>query len=447
MDILSLNPSEIKNKLKTGQLKIAVFGLGKMGLPLAAVFADKGAMVTGVDIDKKKVEIINSAINPVKGEPGLDELVKRNVKAGRLRATTDGIKAAKEADVMIILVPTMVDDRGNVIMKPTLDAAENISMGLERGNIVITEATMPPGTTESLIPILEKSGLKIGEFGLAHCPERTKSGTAIRDITGEYPKIIGANDERTLNAVAAIYEEINSKGVIKMSSIKAAEAVKVFEGIYRDVNIALANELALFCEEQNLDAFEIFKAANTQPYCHLHTPGAGVGGHCIPVYPWFVIKLSNKPMKLLQVAREINDSMPEHILELTLKALNKMGILPRDANILILGLTFRGGVYEFFKSPTIAYIKKLREWCRNIYVYDPICSQRDAERFGVKWSSDYENMDALVIMNDAEEFKNLNLEKIAKKMRNKIIIDGRGIIDKEKAKCAGFLYMGVGRVY
>ena len=362
MHLLNMNISEIKKVFISGKITVAVFGLGKMGLPLAAVFADKGARVIGVDIDEKRVEMINSGINPVKEEPGLEELVSRNVEVGRLSATTDGVEAAKKADVMIILVPTMIDDHGNVNLGPVHDAAKKISKGLAQGNIVITEATMPPGTTESLIPILEEgSGMKIGEFGQAHCPERTMTGTAIRDITGQYPKIVGANDENTLRAVKAIYEVINSKGVIPMSSIKAAEAVKVFEGVYRDVNIALANELAMFCEEQNLDAWEVFSAANTQPYCHIHSPGAGVGGHCIPVYPWFVMNLSKRPTRLIRTARDLNDEMPAHMVKLTLKALNDAGIAAKNANILILGLTFRGDVYEFRKSPSIPYIEMRKE--------------------------------------------------------------------------------------
>lgn len=426
-------------------LKIAIFGLGKMGLPLAAVFADRGAKVFGVDINKKRVDMINQGKNPVPEEPGLSELLKKVVDGEKLIATTDGITAAKEADVMIILVPTLTDSYGNIDLRPVYDAAQKIAKGLERGNVVITEATMPPGTTESLIPILEKSGLKLGEFGLAHCPERTMTGTALRDITGEYPKIVGANDTKTLEFVSKLYEAINSKGVIKMSSIKAAEAVKVFEGIYRDVNIALANELANFCEDQGLDAFEIFSAANTQPYCHLHKPGAGVGGHCIPIYPWFVMKLSKKPVRLIRTAREINDYMPEHMVELTLKAINKAGIPIKNANILILGLTFRGDVYEFRKSPSIDYIEKMKEWCNNLYVYDPVCSEKDALRYGVKWYDGFDNMDVVVIMNDSAEFKKLDWKKIALKMRNKILVDGRGLVNPDFVMSIGFIYAGIGR--
>ncbi len=445
MDVLRMMPEDVKKAFKEGEINVAVFGLGKMGLPLAAVFAEKGAKVIGVDINEGVVSIINSGKSHIQGEPGLEELVKKNVENGRLRATTDGIRASQDADIMVILVPTMIDDLGVVNLGPVMDSAEKISKGLEKGNIVITEATMPPGTTESLIPPLQKNGIKLGEFGLAHCPERTMSGTAIRDITGRYPKIIGADSEKTLSAVKAIYEIINSKGTIPLSSIKSAEAVKVFEGIYRDVNIALANELAIYCEEQGLDAIEVFEAANTQPYCHLHKPGAGVGGHCIPVYPWFVIKQSKRDTILLRAAREINDSMPQHMVELTRRALRDANRGMKGSNILILGLTFRGDVYEFRKSPSISYIKLLNETGAIPYVYDPVCTEKDAVRFGARWFSGYRNMDAIVIMNDSHEFRSIDLEDIGKRMRTKIVVDGRNLLMREDARKFDFIYYGIGK--
>ena len=447
MKLIGLSRDEVKEAFRNGKFTIAVYGMGKMGLPLAAVFADHGARVIGVDINEKVVEAINRGENHIKEEPGLDELVRRNVEAGRLKATTDGVWAAKQADVMVILVPTLTDERGNLKLGPVYDVAEKISQGLEKGDIVITEATMPSGTTESLVPILEKSSLKLGEFGLAHAPERTMTGTAIRDITGQYPKIVGASDDKTLEAVIGIYETINRKGVIPMSSIKAAEAVKVFEGVYRDVNIALANELAMWCEEHGLDALEVFQAANTQPYCHLHMPGAGVGGHCIPVYPWFVINLAKKTNpRLTKTAREINNSMPHHVVELTVKALNEAGKSLKGSNILVLGLTFRGGVREFMKAAAKPIIEELKEWGANVYAYDPLCTKEDAERFGAEWKEDFKDIDAIVITADHREFKELNLEEIAKQVRTRIIVDGRNVIKPENARGAGFIHYRVGYV-
>ena len=445
--VLGLTRGEIKEKLKNGEITIAVYGLGKMGLPLAAVFAEHGAKVIGVDINEKVVESINKGINHIKEEPGLDELVKKNVEEGRLIATTNGVEASKESDIKIILVPTLADDRGNLKLDAVYDVCEKIALGLKKGDVVITEATMPPGTTENLIPILEKSGLKLGEFGLAHCPERTMTGTAIRDITGEYPKIVGANNKDTLEVVIGLYETINKKGVIPMSSIKAAEAVKVFEGVYRDVNIGLANELALWCEDHKLDVLEIIKAANTQPYCNIHLPGAGVGGHCIPIYPWFVINTTkNANLRIIKTAREVNDYMPRHVVELTIKGLNEIGKATKNSNVLILGLTFRGGVKEFTKSPVLDIIKYLKEWGANIFVYDPLCTEEDIKNLNVKWKNDFKDVDVIIIATDHKEFENLDLNNISNEVRNKVIIDGKNILDPKKVKNMGFIYFGVGRI-
>ncbi|MEN3016842.1 MAG: nucleotide sugar dehydrogenase [Candidatus Methanosuratincola petrocarbonis] len=441
MKLLGLSKDEAGKALEEGKVTVSIYGLGKMGLPLAAIFADRGAKVVGVDISEDVVKRVNRGENHIREEPGLGEILRRNVEAGRIIATNDGVAAAQQSDVMIIIVPTLVGEKGELRIQPVYEAAKWIARGLKKGDLVITEATMPPGTTESLLDILKESGLSSGEFGLAHAPERTMTGTAIRDITGEYPKIVGASDSKTLEAVIGIYERINRKGVIPMSSIKAAESVKVFEGIYRDVNIALANELALWCEGEGLDALEIFRAANTQPYCSLHMPGAGVGGHCIPVYPWFVINHSKADMKLVKTAREINDSMPRHMVDLIVKGLTSAGRNIKGSNILVAGLSYRGGVREFANSPAIKIIKELNRRGAKAYAYDRYCKPEDAKRFGAEWKEDYEEIDALVIANESIM---IDLEKLRNEMRTKIIVDGRNVLDQERARAFGFSYFRAG---
>jgi len=445
MSILGKSAEEIEQSFKSGDITVSVFGMGKMGLPLAAVFADNGAEVIGVDVDKDIVKLINEGDNHIEKEPRLDELVKENVGKGRLRATSNGVEAASQADFNVILVPTLTDEKGNVQLGPVEDVAESISEGLEKGDIVVTEATMPPGTTESLVPLLEKNGLELGDFGLGHAPERTMTGTAIRDITGEYPKIIGGNNQETLQVLKGIYEVINSKGTIEMENIISAESVKVFEGIYRDVNIALANELAKYCETKGIEATKVFDAANSQPFCDIHEPGAGVGGHCIPVYPWFVINQTESgESQLLRTARTINDSMPFHIVDLVVKGLNQIGKAVKDSNVLVLGLTFRGGVKEFMKSPAGPVIENLNEMDGNVYAYDPICDEEDTQRFGADWKKDFGGIDVIVILTDHEEFADLNFNEIREDMRNEVIIDGRNIVDKEEVQEIGYIYKSIG---
>ncbi len=445
MNLLNRNEGEIKQAFRSGDLSVSVFGLGKMGLPLAAVFADKGAKVIGVDIDEEVVKKINQGNNPIEREPGLDDLVEDNVREGKLKATTDGIEAAKDSDISVILVPTLTDEKGNIQLGPVEETAKSISQGLEKGNVVVTEATLPPGTTEGLVPLLEESGLELGDFGLGHAPERTMSGTAIRDITGQYPKIIGASDEDTLKVLRAMYQIINDKGIIEMKDILSAEAVKVFEGVYRDVNIALANELAKYCEKKGIDALEVFEAANSQPFCDLHEPGAGVGGHCIPVYPWFVINQTESGnSRMLRTAREVNDSMPSHMANLIIEGLNGIGKPVKNSNIMILGLTFRGGVKEFMKSPAGPLIEKLKEMDGNVFAYDPLCDEKDAEKFGAKWKEEFDDIDVIVFLTGHEEFEELKLDEIKDKLRNNLIIDGRNIFDRKRVEKLGYVYQSVG---
>jgi len=420
-------------------ISIAVYGQGKMGLPLAQVIA-RYYKTVGVDINRELVENLNKGICPMKEEPGLAELLSKNVKTGRYRATTDFSQAAKTANLHIIIVPTLIREN-----RPDLSIVKSvigkIASDLKKGDIIVTESTMPPGGTEGLIPLIETSGLKYPEdFGLAHCPERTMSGTAIRDITGEYQKVIGTGDERTQKILKAVYGRINKKGLIIMPSIRAAELVKVFEGCYRDVNIALANELAYVCEREGVESAGVFKAANSQPYCHIHKPGYA-GGHCIPYYPWFVIDDSTK---LMLTARGVNEGTIDRLLLKVQKGLAEAGVKLHGAAVLVLGLTFRGDVYEFEHSAATPLIEKLKAKGARVYAYDPLCKEEDYHRFGVTMKGGFAGVDCVVITTDHKQFSKLDLDQMAGEMRSKVIVDGRGVIDAKQAKKRGFIYKGLG---
>jgi len=441
--------AEVREAVAGGDVTISVYGLGKIGLPVAAVFASRGARVIGVDVNQDVVEKVNSGENPIPEEPGLGELLSKTVELGRLSATVNGIEAAASSDVMIVCVPTLVNELGVLNDVPLRDAFKSIAKGLKRDDVVIVESTMPPGATEKQASVLEAlSGLKTGvDFGVAHAPERVMTGSAIADMTVKYPKIVGASDPATLEAVAGLYEAINRRGVVTVSSIRAAEAVKVFEGVYRDVNIALANELAAYAEANGLDVMEIISAANTQPYCHIHRPGAGVGGHCIPVYPYFLISTAAKQgleMRLVWTARKINEAMPGRIVCMTIKALNIAGRPVKGAKILVLGLTYRPGVREYRNSPAKPIIDRLKALGARVYAYDPVSKPEDYRIFGVVESKDFRDADAVVIVTDHDEFRRLDLDVLAKEMRTKVIVDGRRVLNPVEAIKRGFTYLGVG---
>ena len=446
MKVYGGEPNKIISALGNGDITVAVYGLGKMGLPIAAVFADRGATVIGVDINEDVVDGINKGINHVLEEPGLSELVKENVSLGRLSATTDLIHAAKISDVMIAIVPTFLDDENKADLSLLTSVCENISEGLEPGDFVITESTLPPRTTEDIVlPILERSGLKIGDFGLAHCPERTSSGRAIQDIKGAYPKVVGGVDGKSTKTAEAIYSVINDNEVIEVSDATTAEAVKVFEGVYRDVNIALSNQLAIICEELGIDAIETFNVANTQPYSNLHMPGCGVGGHCIPVYPYFITKIVKSDTSLLKISREINDKMAVYTVDLAEMALKESKIDLNGANILVLGVTYRGGVKETRCSPAISIIRILNERGANVSAWDPLLLE-EVEEFGAVNNpiDNASDIDVIIVASDHEEFKHIDWDDVGKRMRNKIVVDGRDALDSAELESHGFVFIAIG---
>jgi nucleotide sugar dehydrogenase len=330
----------------------------------------------------------------------------------------------------------------------------SISRGLSKGDFVILETTVPPRTTKDVVlPILKQSGLKEGEYGLAFCPERTSSGRAIRDITGAYMKVVGGIDMESTKTAEAIYSVINKKGVITVSDTTTAEVVKLFEGVYRDVNIALSNELALVCREMGVSFTEVLPAVN-EPFDEEHQryhvnllrPGAGVGGHCIPVYPYFVTGTTGTDTSLIKLARKINESMPFHMVDLIMEGLNELGRNVRGSNILILGLAFRSGVKEPRNSPAIPIIQRLKKLHANVFLYDPLFSKEEIESFGAAYSDSFDNMDCLVIVTDHREFRKYDWQKIGGKMKSKVIVDGRQIIVPDTIRKLGFVYKGIGYI-
>lgn len=423
---------------------VAVYGLGKMGLPLAAVLADQNADVLGVDIDDSVVAAVNEGRSPV-DEPGLQKRVAE-YGGSRLEATTDGEEAAREAEVMIVLVPTVLDEESSPALGPVLDVAETIATGVNRDDLVVLESTAPPGTTEGVFrEAVEPDNLTAGkDFGLAHCPERTSSGRVIRDLTESYPKIVGGIDEASTRRAASLYRVFNEPGVVEMNSATAAEAVKVFEGVYRDVNIALANELGKACEEWGLDATEVFRAANTQPYCEIHDPGIGVGGHCIPVYPHFVIDRANKT-PLLETARDVNDQMPAHAVRILESLLAGEGVDIAGANILVLGLTYRPGVRELRYAPALDVIERLNETGATVYAHDPLLEDgtiRDCGAEPVPSPASVEKLDSVVLATGHETYGDLDLDRLRDGMRTPVLVDGRDFFSHDAIE--GFRYAAIG---
>ncbi|WP_135825967.1 nucleotide sugar dehydrogenase [Halorussus ruber] len=416
-----------REAFRSGQVPVAVYGLGKMGLPLAAVYADVSGNVVGADVDSEVVETINAGECHVKREPGLPELVAETVASGAFEATDDPAAAADDAAVHVVIVPTPITDDHEADLSILRSVAEDIGSGLDPGDLVVVECTVPPRTCEDVLQPLLEDAAGHGEFGLAFCPERTSSGRALEDIRGAYPKVVGGVDDEATRVAELVYGEITDNEVLAVSDATTAEAVKVFEGLYRDVNIALANELATLTDEMGVDVNEAIETANTQPFCDIHAPGVGVGGHCIPYYPYFVINGFETDSPLLETAREVNDSMPYFAVETLTRELDAEGKDPENATVAILGLTYRPGVEETRATPAGPIAEDLRNLGAEVLAVDPMLD--DAEAFDAEMVSQNElydrELDAVVLVTPHDEFETLAWDRFDPL----VVVDGRQSLD------------------
>ncbi|WP_458205192.1 nucleotide sugar dehydrogenase [Haladaptatus sp. NG-SE-30] len=418
-----------REAFRTGEVPVAVYGLGKMGLPLAAVYAETCGNVVGADVDPAVVETINRGDCHVKREPGLADLVAETVESGSLRAVDSPIEAAQSASVHVIIVPTPITEDHDPDLGILRSVASDIADGLEPGDLVVVECTVPPGTTrDELLPLLEaESGLSRDEFGVAVCPERTSSGRALRDIRGAYPKVVGGVDDESTRVAELVYDELTDNEVISVPNATTAEAVKVFEGVYRDVNIALANELATIADDAGISVNGAIETANTQPYCNIHKPGPGVGGHCIPYYPYFLIEQFDADFPLLRTAREVNDSMPAFTVRKVEDLLAEEGKSVADSRILVLGLTYRPGVEETRATPARPICADLTERGAAVFAADPMLDDADgfdATKIPIETLADYD-FDAAVLVTDHEEFDGIDWAGFDPM----VVVDGRDALD------------------
>ena len=452
--ILDHSPEEVVTLLKKQELRISILGLGRIGLPTAAVFAEAGARVTGIDIDEEVVRQTNAGVSRLTDEPGLDLVVKKNVSEGRLSATLRPETMLHDSDFIVICVPTPVDLAKSPDYAAIRAVSHSVGKSLTKGSIVIVESTVGPGVVEDIVgSIIEsESGMKAGrDFGLASCPERSDPGSIMKNMHS-VPRIVGSTDVHCGDLVAALYREGLGVEVVRVSSPKAANAVKLTENLFRDVNIALANEFALLYEKFGIDTVEVINACATKYNFMPHYPGAGVGGPCLPSNSYYLIneglKLGNIPY-LIRLAREVNDRMPDHMVELTAEALNEIGRTVSGARIAVLGIAYKPDVKDIQLSPIERIITRLREMHAVIEVYDPMFAGEEAMGLVVhKTMEDAVRGANCVIVGTAHaEFKKINLASLSRMTARKAaIVDGRGVVVPADAKKAGFAFRGVGRV-
>ena len=412
-------------------MKITVVAMGKIGLPLAVQFARKGHTVIGADVNQWTVDEINAKREPFPGEAHLQEYLAAEVTAGRLKATTDTTSAVAESDAVVVVVPLFVNEEGIPDFGWMDAATEAIGKGLKKGTLVSYETTLPVGTTRNrFAPALEKiSGLKAGvDFDLVFSPERVFTGRVFADLR-KYPKLVGGINEQSAKAGVAFYEAVldfdsredlpQSNGVWDLGSSEASELAKLAETTYRDVNIALANQFALFAEQNGIDIHKVIDASNSQPFSHIHRPGIAVGGHCIPIYPRMY--LWNDPAAtVVRTAREANKAMPSHVVS-TLAQIH--GSL-KSAKVVVLGASYRGGVKETAFSGVFPTVDALKAEGAEVFVHDPMYTDDELKKYGFTPYHYGDSVDAAVIQADHKEYAQLNSAKLP---GIKTLLDGRGV--------------------
>ncbi|MGE4284829.1 MAG: nucleotide sugar dehydrogenase [Clostridia bacterium] len=415
--------------------KICVLGLGYIGLPTAAMFATHGHEIIGIDVKEDIITALNNGKITI-NEPYLDIMVQAAVTSGNLI----GRNEPTEADVFIIAVPTPITKDKKPDLSYVRAAAESIVPYLREGNVVILESTSPTGTVKDVIvPILSKSELILGEqLFVAYSPERVLPGKILIELV-ENNRIIGGINSKSSEIAKELYKTF-VKGEIYVTDATTAEMCKMMENTFRDVNIALANELAILCENEGINAWEVIKLCNKHPRVNIHQPGPGVGGHCLAIDPWFIVDKYPDNSNLISLSRTINDSMPNHVLEKVEKVLNTV---KGKKTIAILGITYKPNVDDIRESPIIHLINLLeQDGNYEIRVCDPYVKEHHLLKKDI--ISAVANSDLILLGVNHNEFSNLNFEILYKEMRNKNILDTRNSINKEQVEKIGFRYFLLG---
>lgn len=422
---------------------VTVVGMGKIGLPLAAQFASKGLTVVGCDVLPQVVEAINAGHSHIREEPGLEELVHEAVAAGRLRATLDTAEAAHQSATVVLIVPLLTDRGHNIDFSKLESAARAVGAGVRADTLVICETTVPVGTTRHRIaPILEEaSGLTAGrDLFVAFSPERLYAGRVFADLR-QYPKIVGGLDARSTRRAVDFYRSVLDADVQAVENAETAEFAKLAETTYRDVNIALANELALYGATRQVNVGEAFKAANSQPFSHLHRPSIGVGGHCIPVYPHFLLAdASDGELQLPRLSRATND----HMVDVAISSLEKVLGALRGRTVLVLGASYREDVKELAFSTAIPLVEGLHARGAEVLIHDPLfradeLAQLPARVVDLTPGSPLQ-VDAIVVQAYHSAFRDLDWSLVR---GAKVVFDGRGALAPETARKLGATYLAV----
>ena len=450
--------------------KIAVIGMGYVGIPAAVLLANAGYDVTGIQRRSErsgwKIDWLNQGRCPIGGnEPELQDLLKNAVDSCGFRVTDD-FSVLKDIGIILIDVQTPTDEQHQPRYDSLIEVSHQVGKYLRPGKVVIIESTVAPGTTEYVVkPILEKeSGLTAGlpnGFGLCFSYERVMVGRLIHNIR-EYPKIVGGIDELSAHIALSVYKNIVRDGV-HITDVMTAEVAKTVENAYRDVQIAFANEVALLCESLGADVYEVRKFVNnlpndaSQPHANpvrnMHFPGAGVGGHCLPKDTWLLMHgygrygraKTKYPSSLLRDARCLNDWMPVHMADLLESGLNEARKKLYGATVCVLGYAFLENSDDARNTPTVTLLEELRRRGAAVRVHDPYISKNEDIKIEPDMEAAIRDCDAVVLMTKHDQYRELTPDRLKDLMKTRVVIDGRNLFDAVEFISAGFIYRGVGK--
>ena len=450
-EAMTLKEKDLADPNERRNYVLVVVGCGRMGLPTACLFSDAGFKVTCLDTDPYVVSQINKGISPFI-EQGLSQLLKKNLKEGRISATTDPKDAVAKSSIIILTVDTPLDEKKQPDYSSLEGSCRNVGLNMKRGTLLIVGCTVGPSVTETLVKetLEASSGLKAGvDFGLAYSPIRATVGKTIEDMI-KYPRIVAGIDKQSLTAVKAVLKTITKGEIIEISNFRTAEAIKLFENIYRYVNISLANEFAQFCESAGINYFQSMKAANTQPFCHLLKPGI-VGGN-IPKDPFLLLSEAEDlglKLKMTILARKINDDMLKHAYILVKDTLRHCDKPVRRSRVVVLGASYRPNVKEARGSLVPELVKLLKRMGARVSVFDPYFTYKELRDLGYTTEPTLEKLvegaDCLLIAVGHNKFKRLTLGKISVLMKKpSALVDLAHVVSPSLAISEGFVYRSLG---
>ena len=446
--------NDIKKNIDENEITVCVIGIGRIGLPTALSFAKSGLKTIGVDINEDLVNKIKNKDFPLKDEPGYQEIFEQVINNSKFSATTLIEDAVPNSQIILLSLPTPMD-KNNV---PDYTALRTVAGQLKNlvsiGSIIIVESTIEPGFIEKeFVKFVEdkKRQIEAGKnIGIGVCPETANPGEIMKDFEN-LPRLVGATDGKTSDIITEIYKHVFPVEIIKMPDCKTANAVKLTTNVFRDVNIAFVNELAILFEKLGIDIQTVLDAADKKYNFQIHFPGAGVGGPCLPVNSYQMLnsakEISNDLLKMVKISREINESMPYHVVDLLKDALNEANKKLETSKILILGISYKPNVKDIQLSPAEIIISELQKLGGEIEIFDPYFKATTV--YGIKTANDLEevisNVDAVIIVTAHNEFKNIKPEYFSSKMKSPILVDTRGIMDISAVKKSGLVFRGLGR--